>query len=36
MNPKRIVLRFGPGVVDKPIIYRLAKDFDLVFNILKA
>jgi ferredoxin len=36
MNPKRIVLRFSPAVVDKPIIYRLARDFDLVFNILKA
>jgi L-aspartate semialdehyde sulfurtransferase ferredoxin len=33
---KRIVLRFKKSTVDKPIVYRLAKDFDLVFNILRA
>jgi L-aspartate semialdehyde sulfurtransferase ferredoxin len=33
---KRIVLRFKKSAVDKPIVYRLAKDFDLVFNILRA
>lgn len=33
---KRIVLRFPRRMVDKPIIYRLIKDFDLEFNILKA
>jgi len=32
----RIVLRFPPAVTDQPIIYRLAKDYGLVFNILKA
>ncbi len=32
----RIVLYFPPRLVDQPIIYRLVKDFDLEFNILKA
>lgn len=33
---KRIVLRFPKRLVDRPIIYRLVKDYDLEFNILKA
>ncbi len=33
---KRIVLHFPRRMVDRPIIYRLVKDFDLEFNILKA
>lgn len=33
---KRIVLRFPQRLVDRPIVYRLVKDFDLQFNILKA
>lgn len=33
---KRIVLHFPKRLVDRPIIYRLVKDFDLEFNILKA
>lgn len=33
---KRIVLHFPKRMVDRPIIYRLIKDFDLEFNILKA
>ncbi|UCC67010.1 MAG: 4Fe-4S dicluster domain-containing protein [Armatimonadota bacterium] len=32
----RIVLHFPPAATDQPIIYRLSKDYDLVFNILKA
>lgn len=36
MITKKIVLRFPPKLIDKPIIWRLAKDFDLEFNILKA
>lgn len=36
MSPKKIVLRFGPDISDKPIIYRLVKDYDLVVNIVKA
>ncbi len=33
---KRIVLHFTPRIVDQPIVYRLVKDFDLEFNIIKA
>ena len=33
---KRIVLRFPRRLVDRPIVYRLVKDFNLEFNILKA
>ena len=33
---KRIVLRFPKRLVDRPIVYRLVKDYDLEFNILKA
>ncbi|MFC2007286.1 NIL domain-containing protein [Chloroflexota bacterium] len=33
---KRIVLRFPKRLVDRPIIFRLVKDYDLEFNILKA
>lgn len=33
---KRIVLHFPRRLVERPIIYRLVKDYDLEFNILKA
>jgi ferredoxin len=33
---KRIVLHFPRRVVDRPIVCRLVKDYDLEFNILKA
>ncbi len=33
---KRIVLHFPKRMVDRPIVYKLIKDFDLEFNILKA
>ncbi len=33
---KRIVLHFPKNMVNQPIVYRLVKDFDLEFNILKA
>jgi ferredoxin len=33
---KRIVLHFPRRLVDRPIVYRLIKDFGLEFNILKA
>jgi ferredoxin len=36
MISKRIVLKFPHRLVDQPIIYRMVKDFDLQFNILKA
>ncbi|MBU0694271.1 MAG: 4Fe-4S binding protein [Candidatus Omnitrophica bacterium] len=32
----RIVLHFPRELVDKPIICKLVKDFNLIFNILKA
>ena len=33
---RRIVLHFPPLVTGQPVVYRLAKDFNLSFNILKA
>ena len=36
MIAKRIVLHFPKRMVDQPIVYRLVKDYDLMFNILKA
>ncbi|MBL7164924.1 MAG: 4Fe-4S binding protein [Dehalococcoidales bacterium] len=33
---RRIVLHFPRRLVDRPIVYRLIKDYDLEFNILKA
>ena len=36
MIAKRIVLKFPPKLIDKPIVYKLVKDFGLVFNILRA
>jgi ferredoxin len=33
---KKIILRFGKSLTDKPIIYHLAKDYGLMFNIIKA
>ncbi len=36
MSTQRYVLRFGAAIADKPIIYRLVKDYDLVINILRA
>lgn len=36
MAPEKIVLRFGADTADKPIIYRLVKDYDLIVNIVKA
>jgi NAD-dependent dihydropyrimidine dehydrogenase PreA subunit len=33
---KKVVLKFPKRMVDRPIIYRLVKDYDLEFNILKA
>jgi len=36
MVSKRIVLHFPQRLVDQPIVYKLIKDFDLKFNILKA
>lgn len=36
MTSKKIVLHFPHRLVDQPIVYKLVKDFDLKFNILKA
>lgn len=33
---RRIVLRFSPSITGQPIVYRLVRDFNLSFNILKA
>ncbi|MDD5246023.1 MAG: 4Fe-4S binding protein [Candidatus Omnitrophica bacterium] len=36
MVSRRIVLHFPTRLGDQPIVYKLAKDFNLQFNILKA
>ena len=36
MYSKIIILRFPKSAVDKPIVYHLTKDYDLMFNILNA
>ena len=36
MISKRIVLHFPHRLVDQPIVYKLIKELDLQFNILKA
>ena len=33
---RKIILRFPKGTVEKPVVCRWVKDFDLEFNILKA
>ncbi|HHV44842.1 MAG TPA: 4Fe-4S binding protein [Firmicutes bacterium] len=36
MSKVRVWLSFPPGLVDKPLTYRLVKDYDLSINILRA
>ncbi|MEI8182080.1 MAG: NIL domain-containing protein [Desulfomonile sp.] len=36
MASKNVLLIFKSSIMYKPVIFRLAKDFDLVFNILEA
>lgn len=36
MYSKKIVIRYGADIVDKPVVYTLVKDFDLAFNIMRA
>ncbi len=36
MISKKIVLHFPTRLIDEPIVYKLVKDYDLKFNILKA
>ena len=33
---RRIILRFKKNMIDKPVVYKLVKDFNLIFNILRA
>jgi len=33
---KNVLLIFSPDVMYQPVIYRLAREFDLIFNILEA
>lgn len=36
MVSKRIVLTFPHNLLDKPVVYKLVKDYNLTFNILQA
>jgi len=36
MVSRKIVLKFPHRLVEQPIVYRMVKDYDLEFNILKA
>lgn len=36
MLKKGLFLKFSPDIVEKPIVYRLVRDYNLIFNILKA
>jgi L-aspartate semialdehyde sulfurtransferase ferredoxin len=36
MYSKKIVIRYTPDIVQQPVICQLVKQYDLVFNILKA
>jgi ferredoxin len=36
MESRRLVLTFPHKLLDKPVVYKLVKEYDLVFNILQA
>lgn len=36
MDKKNVMLIFNKKIMYKPIIYRLARDFDMIFNVLEA
>jgi len=36
MESKNVLLIFNKKIMYKPLIYRLAKDFDVIFNVLEA
>lgn len=36
MAAKKVLLQFSNNLISQPIVYRLVKDYDLSFNILKA
>ena len=33
---RKVIIHYSADIVEQPIVHRLAKDFDLAFNILKA
>jgi len=33
---KKVILRFSPDQVERPIVYHLVKDFNLIPNIIRA
>src|SRR4030042_4481057 len=36
MESKNVLLIFNKKIMYKPLIYRLARDFDIIFNVLEA
>ena len=36
MAEKKVLLKFSNHLINRPIVYRLVKDYDLTFNILRA
>ena len=36
MPSRKIILTFPQALLDKPIVYKLIKDYNLIFNILQA
>jgi ferredoxin len=36
MKSKNVLLIFDKNIMYKPLIYRLARDFDVIFNVLEA
>ncbi|OGC25131.1 (Fe-S)-binding protein [candidate division WOR-1 bacterium RIFOXYB2_FULL_37_13] len=36
MTSRKIVINFPKDLIDRPIVYKLIKEYDLEFNILKA
>jgi L-aspartate semialdehyde sulfurtransferase ferredoxin len=36
MKSKNVLLIFNKKIMYKPLIYRLARDFDIIFNVLEA
>lgn len=36
MAAKKVLLRFSNNLISQPVVYKLVKDYDLTFNILKA
>lgn len=36
MKTKKFLLNFNPRIAEKPIVYHLVKDYDLIINIFRA